>query len=102
MDGSYDYDDCIGLRVKPRQGDGLLFYSLLPNGTIDPVSIALIIAIIFLFFTFLIKYPIYIDMHLKEVKISTIKFVCSKSDCTIEENLYGQGKDKLTTPKVES
>ncbi|KAH9712231.1 putative prolyl 4-hydroxylase 9 [Citrus sinensis] len=30
-DGSYDYQKCIGLKVKPRQGDGLLFYSLLPN-----------------------------------------------------------------------
>ncbi|KDO78995.1 hypothetical protein CISIN_1g022995mg [Citrus sinensis] len=38
-DGSYDYQKCIGLKVKPRQGDGLLFYSLLPNGTIDPTSI---------------------------------------------------------------
>nr|KYP71468.1 Prolyl 4-hydroxylase subunit alpha-1 [Cajanus cajan] len=39
MDGNYGYEDCIGLRVKPRQGDGLLFYSLLPNGTIDPTSL---------------------------------------------------------------
>jgi prolyl 4-hydroxylase len=39
MDGSYGYEDCIGLRVKPRQGDGLLFYSLLPNGTIDQTSL---------------------------------------------------------------
>ncbi|KAH1118733.1 hypothetical protein AAZX31_17G158300 [Glycine max] len=39
MDGNYGYEDCIGLKVKPRQGDGLLFYSLLTNGTIDPVSI---------------------------------------------------------------
>ena len=38
MDGSYNYEDCIGLRVRPRQGDGLLFYSLFNNGTIDPVS----------------------------------------------------------------
>jgi hypothetical protein len=51
MDGSYGYEDCIGLRVKPRQGDGLLFYSLLPNGTIDQVSIVLIIVrIIRIFF----------------------------------------------------
>jgi len=33
----YDYEQCIGLKVKPRQGDGLLFYSLFVNGTIDPV-----------------------------------------------------------------
>ncbi|XP_073220003.1 probable prolyl 4-hydroxylase 9 isoform X2 [Cicer arietinum] len=39
MDGSYGYEDCVGLRVKPRQGDGLLFYSLLPNGTIDQTSL---------------------------------------------------------------
>ncbi|RDX60092.1 putative prolyl 4-hydroxylase 9, partial [Mucuna pruriens] len=36
MDGSYGFEDCIGLRVRPRKGDGLLFYSLFPNGTIDP------------------------------------------------------------------
>lgn len=40
MDASYDYRNCIGLKVKPRRGDGLLFYSLFPNGTIDPVSSA--------------------------------------------------------------
>ncbi|XP_057420356.1 probable prolyl 4-hydroxylase 9 [Lotus japonicus] len=39
MDVSYRYEDCIGLRVRPRQGDGLLFYSLFPNGTIDPTSL---------------------------------------------------------------
>lgn len=39
MDGSYDYQRCVGLKVKPRQGDGLLFYSVFPNGTIDPVSV---------------------------------------------------------------
>ncbi|KAG5061235.1 hypothetical protein JHK87_002264 [Glycine soja] len=37
-DGSYDFEDCIGLRVRPRKGDGLLFYSLLPNGTIDQLN----------------------------------------------------------------
>ncbi|GKV43241.1 hypothetical protein SLEP1_g50556 [Rubroshorea leprosula] len=35
----YDYRQCVGLKVKPRKGDGLLFYSLLPNGTIDPTSL---------------------------------------------------------------
>ncbi|KAE9447137.1 hypothetical protein C3L33_20986, partial [Rhododendron williamsianum] len=35
----YDYEKCIGLKVKPRQGDGLLFYSLFLNGTIDKVDI---------------------------------------------------------------
>ncbi|KAJ0683887.1 putative procollagen-proline 4-dioxygenase [Helianthus annuus] len=35
---NYDFRKCIGLKVKPRKGDGLLFYSLYPNGTIDPVS----------------------------------------------------------------
>ncbi|KAK5843959.1 hypothetical protein PVK06_000094 [Gossypium arboreum] len=33
----YDYRQCVGLKVKPRRGDGLLFYSLFLNGTIDPV-----------------------------------------------------------------
>jgi len=37
IDKDYDYRKCIGLKVKPRQGDGLLFYSLLPNGEIDKV-----------------------------------------------------------------
>ncbi|KAM7250061.1 hypothetical protein ACFE04_021944 [Oxalis oulophora] len=36
---TYNYNDCIGLKVKPRKGDGILFYSLLMNGTIDPLSI---------------------------------------------------------------
>ncbi|MED6192815.1 putative prolyl 4-hydroxylase 9 [Stylosanthes scabra] len=39
MDGSYGYESCIGLKVRPRKGDGLLFYSLFPNGTIDPTSL---------------------------------------------------------------
>ncbi|CAI9111311.1 OLC1v1011507C1 [Oldenlandia corymbosa var. corymbosa] len=39
MDSNYDYSKCIGLKVKPRRGDGLLFYSLFPNGTIDPTSL---------------------------------------------------------------
>ncbi|XP_028764186.1 probable prolyl 4-hydroxylase 9 isoform X1 [Neltuma alba] len=39
MDGSYNYEECVGLRVRPRQGDGLLFYSLFHNGTIDPTSL---------------------------------------------------------------
>ncbi|XP_059594647.1 probable prolyl 4-hydroxylase 9 isoform X4 [Vitis vinifera] len=36
MDKDYDFQRCIGLKVKPHQGDGLLFYSMFPNGTIDP------------------------------------------------------------------
>ncbi|XP_010526708.1 PREDICTED: probable prolyl 4-hydroxylase 9 [Tarenaya hassleriana] len=39
MDGNYDYEECIGLRVKPRQGDAVLFYSVFPNGTIDATSL---------------------------------------------------------------
>ncbi|XP_039139411.1 probable prolyl 4-hydroxylase 9 [Dioscorea cayenensis subsp. rotundata] len=39
MNIGYDYEKCIGLKVKPHQGDGLLFYSLLTNGTIDPTSL---------------------------------------------------------------
>jgi hypothetical protein len=37
MDIGYDFEQCIGLKVKPRKGDGLLFYSLMVNGTIDQV-----------------------------------------------------------------
>ncbi|XP_027366890.1 probable prolyl 4-hydroxylase 9 isoform X2 [Abrus precatorius] len=39
MDIGYDYQKCIGLKVTPRQGDGLLFYSLFPNGKIDKTSL---------------------------------------------------------------
>ncbi|KAI3950027.1 hypothetical protein MKW92_013786 [Papaver armeniacum] len=39
MNIGYDYEECIGLKVKPRRGDGLLFYSLYPNGTIDQMSL---------------------------------------------------------------
>ncbi|XAR52903.1 Procollagen-proline dioxygenase [Bertholletia excelsa] len=39
MGVGYDYQKCIGLKVKPRRGDGLLFYSLFPNGTIDKKSL---------------------------------------------------------------
>lgn len=39
LDGTYDFEKCIGLKVKPRKGDGLLFYSLFPNGTIDATSL---------------------------------------------------------------
>nr|GEU73084.1 probable prolyl 4-hydroxylase 9 [Tanacetum cinerariifolium] len=38
-DSTYDFQKCVGLKVKPRKGDGLLFYSLYPNGTIDPTSL---------------------------------------------------------------
>lgn len=40
MDLNYDYQKCVGLKIKPRRGDGLLFYSLFPNGTIDVVSVS--------------------------------------------------------------
>ncbi|XVF59313.1 hypothetical protein PTKIN_Ptkin07bG0265800 [Pterospermum kingtungense] len=39
MDGSYDFKKCIGLKVKPRLGDGILFYSTFPNNSIDPTSV---------------------------------------------------------------
>ncbi|XP_061373908.1 probable prolyl 4-hydroxylase 9 [Gastrolobium bilobum] len=39
MDAGYDYQKCIGLKVKPRQGDGILFYSVFPNGKIDKTSL---------------------------------------------------------------
>ncbi|TYI95621.1 hypothetical protein E1A91_D01G010000v1 [Gossypium mustelinum] len=35
----YDYRQCVGLKVKPQRGDGLLFYSLFLNRTIDPTSL---------------------------------------------------------------
>ncbi|KAL0343534.1 UNVERIFIED_CONTAM: putative prolyl 4-hydroxylase 9 [Sesamum angustifolium] len=39
MDANYDFRKCVGLKVRPHRGDGLLFYSLFPNGTIDPTSL---------------------------------------------------------------
>lgn len=39
MASSYNFRQCVGLKVKPRRGDGLLFYSLFPNGTIDLTSL---------------------------------------------------------------
>lgn len=38
-DTNYDFQKCVGLRVKPRRGDGVLFYSVFPNGTIDETSL---------------------------------------------------------------
>ncbi|WOK94417.1 putative prolyl 4-hydroxylase 9 [Canna indica] len=35
----YDYEKCIGLKIKPRMGDGILFYSMFVNHTIDPTSL---------------------------------------------------------------
>lgn len=35
----YDAQKCNGLRVKPHQGDAILFYSIFPNNTIDPASL---------------------------------------------------------------
>lgn len=40
MNGSYDYEKCIGLKVMPRQGDAIFFYNLFPNGTIDQVCVS--------------------------------------------------------------
>ncbi|KAJ7013402.1 prolyl 4-hydroxylase 9 [Populus alba x Populus x berolinensis] len=39
VSSGFEYKQCVGLKVKPRQGDGLLFYSLFPNGTIDRTSL---------------------------------------------------------------
>ncbi|CAN8283972.1 unnamed protein product [Cochlearia groenlandica] len=39
MNGSYDYEKCIGLKVKPRRGDAIFFYNLFPNGTRDERSL---------------------------------------------------------------
>ncbi|CAA0370172.1 unnamed protein product [Arabidopsis thaliana] len=39
MNGRYDYEKCVGLKVKPRQGDAIFFYNLFPNGTIDQTSL---------------------------------------------------------------
>ncbi|XP_076950909.1 putative prolyl 4-hydroxylase 9 [Bidens hawaiensis] len=36
---TYDFKKCSGLKVKPRKGDGLLFYTLHPNGTIDSAAL---------------------------------------------------------------
>lgn len=36
---NYDFQKCNGLRLRPRQGDGLLFYSLHPNTSIDVASL---------------------------------------------------------------
>ncbi|XP_065875572.1 probable prolyl 4-hydroxylase 9 [Euphorbia lathyris] len=38
-DDNYEFQKCIGMQLKPRQGDGLLFYSLFPNNTIDVTSL---------------------------------------------------------------
>jgi len=38
MNSGFDYKECIGLKVKPRLGDALLFYSMHPNGTFDKVK----------------------------------------------------------------
>ncbi|KAJ4826653.1 putative prolyl 4-hydroxylase 9 [Turnera subulata] len=35
----HDSRPCNGFKIRPRQGDGLLFYSLFPNNTIDPTSL---------------------------------------------------------------
>lgn len=32
------FDECVGLKVKPRKGDALLFWSMTPERTIDAVS----------------------------------------------------------------
>ncbi|CAL5187819.1 unnamed protein product [Lathyrus oleraceus] len=39
MDLGYHFTDCIGLKIKPRKGDAILFYSLFPNGTMDRTSL---------------------------------------------------------------
>lgn len=36
----YDFDDCTkGLKVKPEKGKVIIFYSMLPNGQGDPLSL---------------------------------------------------------------
>ncbi|XP_058772831.1 probable prolyl 4-hydroxylase 9 [Vicia villosa] len=39
MDRGYQFKDCVGLKIKPRKGDGILFYSMFPNGTMDRTSL---------------------------------------------------------------
>lgn len=35
-----NFDDCsVGLKVKPERGKVIIFYSLLPNGNVDPTSL---------------------------------------------------------------
>lgn len=40
----FDFKTCDrGLKVKPKAGDGLLFYSLHANGTFDKVSVVIVL-----------------------------------------------------------
>ncbi|WCJ31359.1 2-oxoglutarate (2OG) and Fe(II)-dependent oxygenase superfamily protein [Euphorbia peplus] len=36
---NYNFQKCMGMQLKPRLGDGLLFYSVHPNSTIDVMSL---------------------------------------------------------------
>lgn len=45
-DIGYDYEKRIGLKIKTNRGDGLLFFSMFLNQTIDPASVKLRIRIV--------------------------------------------------------
>jgi prolyl 4-hydroxylase len=38
MNSGCDFKECLGLKVKPRQGDALLFYLMHVNGTFDKIK----------------------------------------------------------------
>lgn len=80
IDRGYDYQKCIGLKVKPRQGDGLLFYSLLPNGKIDKVIFQFQIYLPFLLrCTWIEKFSVKLKgnkMHAKTQKNVTFRTWC--------------------------
>lgn len=69
MDTTYDFKACLGLTVKPRQGDGLLFYSVFPNGTIDQVKV--------LIFSFYLPFHNMMSWKVCNILVSLLSNVCS-------------------------
>lgn len=39
LEGEFDFTKCIGLTVPPKKGAAILFWSILPNGTLDNSSV---------------------------------------------------------------
>ena len=89
LDGTHDAHECMGLRVKPRRGDGLLFYSLLPNGTIDPVSLSSHLVIAICPFPFLCATWIFIQIMLERFvsNFSYSPLLILQSGCVIHSLL---------------